>query len=170
MCMGQDPRQAKGEDAPAWIGTIGLIKFLNFNQSDALIEGVAITPEGVRDLEYEDPSLKIKAAFVGYSKIMDFEPPEWTPELEKLIETTIGKDHLKFCKKHDWRYKDMHPHNELNRSEGIRSAVRGLGRANFRYFDLIDSIPPERRGGSVAKLQLEDHIKNAIEVRSFLLE
>jgi hypothetical protein len=172
--MGQDPRQVttpsgkiEGEDYLAWIGTMGLIKLLN--PQDFLIEGVAIQPEWVKSLELQDPKLNIRAAFVGYSQNMEFEPPKWTPELEKLVETTFGKNCLEDWKKREWRYPNMHIYDGVSDSERIRNAVSNSGGANFKYFDLVDSIPHDRRTGNAAKLRLEDHIDMAIKIRFFLV-
>jgi hypothetical protein len=173
--MRLDRRQAiklpylEGEDAPAWIGTIGLIRLLNQNQHDLLVEGVAIRPKGVKDLEIGDPTLKIRAAFVGYSKTMEFQPSEWTPELEKLVEEEIGKEYIELWKKFNWTYQDMQPYDGTEESEKICNAVKELNSPNFKYFDLVNSIPSERRDGAKAKLQLGDYIRNALEIRSFLL-
>lgn len=175
--MPEIPELRTGEDTPAWIGTIGLIRLLNNQKKDALIEGIAIPPTGVRSLELQDPNLKVRAAFVGYGKTVEFQVPEWTPELEKLIETAIGKEYLEnFAKKHDWMYRDKDgkpsPYNdslEARRIEDAVEAVRRSGCENFKYFDLIDYIPRERRGEDSAILRLEDHINAAMDIRSFFL-
>ena len=89
--MPEIPELRTGEDTLAWIGTIGLIRLLDHQRKDALIEGIAIPPTGVRNLELQDQNLKVRAAFVGYTKRMEFQPPEWNPELENLIEAAIGR-------------------------------------------------------------------------------
>lgn len=172
------PELRAGEDTPAWIGTIGLIRLLNNQKRDALIEGIAIPPTGVRNLELQDPNLKVRAAFVGYNKTIEFQIPEWTPELENLIETAIGKEYLEnFAKKHDWMYKNKDgepsPYNDSEEAKRIEAAVetiRRLGCKNFKYFDLINYIPRKRRGEDSAVLRLEDHVNAAMDIRSFLLK
>jgi len=185
--MSELPELRPHDDTIAWIGTTGLIKLLNHQQKDALIEGIAIPPTGVRDLERGDPNLKVRAAFMGYSKPVEFQPPEWTSELETLIEAAIGKANLnshlkkyKGCdnyKEYDWIYKDEHgkpsPYNDSGEAGRIRDAVEAIrvsGSENFKYFNLIDYIPRERRGEDPAILRLEDHINVAIDIRSFLLK
>lgn len=185
---GRDPHQVPSlipeelrpnEDTVTWIGTKALIMFLHHRQEDALIEGIAIPPTGVRELELQYPDLKVRAAFVGYSKPIEFQNPVWTPELENLIETAIGKEYLENVakKKRDWVYRDEDgkpsPYNDSEEAGRIKDAVetiRRLGRENFKYFDLIDYIPRERRGEDPAILRLEDHVKIAIDIRSFLLK
>lgn len=172
----QTPNPYKGElregvDTLAWFGTLGLIQFFSRQQEDALIEGIAIPPTGIRDLELQDSNLKVRAAFVGHRNKMEFQAPQWNPELEELIETAISKDYLEnFAKKYSWRYGNaMYPYIEFEEAERIKNAVGKINRPNFKYFDLIDYIPRERRNGDIAILQLEDYINAAIEIRSFLL-
>ncbi len=59
---------------------------------------------------------------------------------------------------------------EARRVKNAVETIRRSGCENFKYFDLIDYIPPERHGGAIGNLQVEDYVKAAIEVRSFLLE
>src|SRR5262249_7670508 len=126
-----------GEDAPAWRGAMGLIKFLSFNQIDSLIEGKAIRPEGVKDLMDEDSDLKIRAAFVGYSKVMEFKPPEEWASLDRLIEKVFGRGYLDYFHSYNWMYHQMEPYNDIALSESMRDAESKLHCDDFRYFDLI---------------------------------
>ncbi len=169
--MPEIPELRTGEDTPAWIGTIGLIKLLSRKGKDALIEGIAIPPTGVRNLELQNQNLNIRAAFVGYTKKMEFQPPEWNTELEDLIQSAIGEDYLKnFAKHHHWVYETMNPYIEFDEAKRIKDAVEKINRPNFRFFDLIEYIPSERRGNDIAALRLEDHVAMALKIRSFLLE
>ena len=164
-------------DTLAWICIRSLIKQLNDQQKDALIEGIAIPPTGVRNLELQYPNLKVRAAFVGYSKTIEFQIPEWTPELENLTKTAIGKEYLEnFAKNYDWLYRGkdgkLSPYNDSPEARKIEDAVetiRKSGCENFKYFDLINYIPQERRSEEPAITELEDYIDAAMDIRSFLL-
>lgn len=137
----------EGEDELAWVGTVGFIKRC-YSENGLLVEGVAISPVGARDLQINEPRIKIRAAFVGYSKKMKFRNPDpkWTYGLGGLI------------------------YDEIARSDKLRKEVEELNLPNFKYFDLIECIPTDRRNQEFAQLELEDFIKNAGKITNYLLE
>ena len=147
---GVNPK-TKGEDYYGWIGAFGFIKFhlQNSPQCDLLIEGVAECEEGgvdypklIRDFELNNSEVKIKAAFIGYSK--NFQRPRYTN-------------------------RGYGPNIEVDKSRRLKERVEKLNFPNYKYFDLVDSVPPERCNGEVLQLEERDFIRNAGKVIDYLL-
>lgn len=76
----------QGEDDLAWLGVLGLLlQIYDGKGVDVLVEGVAITPERVYELQPKLKKLQIKnPAFIGYSN--GPEEPKHTEELKKQAE------------------------------------------------------------------------------------
>lgn len=128
------------------LAALGFIKYhsLFSKQKSLLIDTIAFTPKQVRDLELDEPKLKIKAAFIGYSK--------------KAKDTRPEKLQL--------HYND---YDEIERSDKIKKAAEELNLPNYRYFDLIECVPAERRDQDVVPLEQADFDKNADKVIEYLL-
>ncbi len=141
-------RKDQGEDQLAWIGTLNLIKYYLSNSKQViLVDGVAFSPQEVRnlELELEKFGVRVRAAFIGYSK----EAKDARPD----------KLNLKY-----------NPYDEMPRSEKLKGEVGKLSLPNYEYFDLIESVPPERRDQDIVPLEQADFDRNAERVIEYLLK
>ena len=110
-----------------------------------MIDGVAFTPQDVKnlELELEKFGVKIKAAFIGYSK--------------KARDTRPEKSNYNL-------------YDEMPRSNKFKMSVEELKLPNYKYFDLIESVPQERRNQNVVPLGQADFDRNAEKVIEYLLK
>ena len=64
-------RNNQGEDDLAWLGILGMLYYFDGDtsyQTDLVIEGVAVKPAKVNELEVRLKKFEVKAVFVGHSK------------------------------------------------------------------------------------------------------
>ncbi len=98
----------------------------------------------------DDLGIDVRAAFVGYSKNFICTNPE-------LTYNCLGN-------------------KEVKRSYTLKKDVEEQKRHNYKYFDLIECVPPERRskehiykGEKYILVEKEDFLRNAEMIRKHLL-
>jgi hypothetical protein len=134
------------EDFNAWLCTTGIINsHENLNQSDILIEGVAVTPEGVSNLKLKN--LDIKAAFIGYN---DISYAEVIIEYEMKYKDWIY-GHCQGSEKAIREYVIKNAPAEIEKSLGFAKQAQEF---SYRYFDAV-KLPFEERAKAVIDYLLE---------------
>ncbi len=143
----------QGEDYFAWKASLGLIKYYDHHRMgpDLLLEGVAITPENISDLELKN--FEIRPIFIGYSS-----PSHAQARI----------DYAKKVKEKSYVYRDILTRGEeavrrdverettetIPLNKLLRSRAEKLG---YRYFDLLEEVDPnfEKRADEAVKFILQ---------------
>jgi hypothetical protein len=151
------PPALPGEhDKYAWENTLYLINFHleRFIASNIFIEGVAFqSPEHIEkilEIEKNNPSLKIKLAWVGSTKTAKrIEKPNW----------------------HDGSLYYPVTEDAVRISLELESYIKSLDKLNYKFFDLMEVVSPkERLAKEPVELKESDIKDNAKEVVKFLLD
>lgn len=122
-------RTSRHEDDLAWIGVTGLIERFDYrNNTDVLIEGIAVTPERVHRLKLKN--LKIRAVFIGYNNESHAGSIlRYSEKNNDWVRTWIQEHGGDRSRVKDWVKKGIVKNNAVKRQ------ARRFG---YRYFDITE--------------------------------
>ena len=138
----------EGEDYFVWKGTVGFIKKVLDN---------------LKHPSYEDQPIDILIDGIACL-------PHKIRDLENELSGVNVKAAFIGYSKEGFSPKYPDPMKETKEAQNLNDAVGKIGRPNYKYFDLVDSVLPESRKTEPINYEDADYERNAISVVKFLLK